>query len=84
MRTSIRKWGNSNGVILPMAVIDNLKCRLGDELEIVMTDNGVLLTPAAPVYTLEEMLAGSKPEDFAMTEEDLEWEGMKPAGQELI
>ena len=82
MKTQIRKWGNSRGVIFPAAALEQCGMKLGDEVEITIRDGGVFLKPATPVYTLEALLADF-PDDYQLSETDKEWEGMKPRGDEL-
>lgn len=84
MRTSVRKWGNSRGMIFPADALNQAGFDLGDDVEIVKVDGGLLLKPAKPVYSLAEMLATCKPEDFELSDTDLEWESMRPAGDEIL
>jgi len=45
MNTTIRKIGNSEGVILPKELLDRLNLKTGDQLQIVETDKGITLEP---------------------------------------
>ena len=45
MNTTIRKIGNSEGVILPKEALDRLNLKAGDRLEIVETGKGLTLEP---------------------------------------
>lgn len=45
MNTTIRKIGNSEGVILPKELLDRLNMKTGDRLQIVKTDKGIALEP---------------------------------------
>ncbi|TRC97476.1 AbrB/MazE/SpoVT family DNA-binding domain-containing protein [Mesorhizobium sp. WSM4303] len=45
MNTTIRKIGNSDGVILPKEMLDRLNLKTGDQLQIVETDRGIALEP---------------------------------------
>jgi putative addiction module antidote len=45
MNTTIRKIGNSEGVILPRELLDRLNLKAGDRLEIVETSKGIALKP---------------------------------------
>jgi len=45
MNTTIRKIGNSEGVILPKELLDRLNMKTGDQLQIVETDKGIGLEP---------------------------------------
>ena len=48
--TNIRKIGNSSGVNLPKEVLEKLNLSDGDKVNIVMTSNGVTLTPYDPNF----------------------------------
>lgn len=43
-RLKIRKIGNSLGVVLPKDVLDQLKVKEGDTLDVVPTTSGVMLS----------------------------------------
>ncbi len=40
--------GNSTGVVLPREVLDRLHLQRGDELSVVETPDGIMLTPYDP------------------------------------
>ena len=46
MNTVVRKIGNSEGVILPKEVLEDLHLSAGDELEIVQRPEGLMLVRA--------------------------------------
>lgn len=41
----ITKWGNSQGIRLPMAVMELLSLKTGDELQMTVESNSITLTP---------------------------------------
>ncbi|WP_202305588.1 AbrB/MazE/SpoVT family DNA-binding domain-containing protein [Dryocola clanedunensis] len=82
MKTLIRKWGNSAGAIIPVAVLDRAGMKLGDKVEIEAVEGGILLRAAKPVYTLEQLLAQSPEGSFELDDEDREWLNAKPVGKE--
>jgi len=43
MNVTIRKIGNSEGVILPKEVLDRHNLKAGDKLQIVATQSGIVL-----------------------------------------
>ena len=53
----IRAIGNSVGVVLPQEVLKKMKCREGDELYLLETENGIELTPYDPEFAKDMMLA---------------------------
>jgi putative addiction module antidote len=45
VRTKVRRIGGSLGVILSKTVLDEMSTREGDELTVIQTEDGLLLTP---------------------------------------
>jgi antitoxin MazE len=50
LKTAIRRVGNSLGVTLPKTVVENYKLAEGDELYLIETDEGIMLTPFDPHF----------------------------------
>ena len=50
LKTAVRRVGNSLGITLPKAVIENLHLNEGDELHIVETKEGLMITPFDPKF----------------------------------
>jgi putative addiction module antidote len=50
VKTALRKVGNSLGVTLPKGVLASYDLGEGDELYLVETQDGLLLTPYDPKY----------------------------------
>ena len=56
MYASIQKWGNSNAVRLPKAVLEAVRLRENDKIEIITQENQIILLPAKRQrLTLEEI-----------------------------
>lgn len=47
-RLKLSAIGNSTGVVLPREVLDRLHLQRGDELSVVETPDGIMLTPYDP------------------------------------
>lgn len=45
MNVTVRKIGNSEGVILPKEVLERLNLKAGDRLEVIETAKGLALEP---------------------------------------
>jgi len=82
MRITIKKWGNSAGVIIPGALMKELNMRVGQSMEAQVTDNQLVLRPVSKGYTLEELLAQCDPEAPKPSEEAL-WGKPGPVGDEV-
>lgn len=75
----IAKWGNSLAVRLPVAVVEALQLKEGDEIEIRADEAGTLSVTRKP--DIEEMLArlrrfrGRLPKDFKFDREEINRRG---------
>lgn len=49
-KTTVRKVGNSLGITLPKTIIDNYNLSEGDELHLIETGEGIILTPFDPQF----------------------------------
>ncbi len=64
MTTTIQKWGSSLAVCLPPQLARDAQLGEGKEVELVQTEEGVLLKAKAKVrYRLDDLLAGVTPEN---------------------
>jgi len=71
MTAKISKWGNSQGLRVPKDVMENLHLNIGDDLNITIEDNKVILEPIKkdiPKYDLDSLLA-KVPDDYKAYEE---------------
>lgn len=81
MKLSVQKWGNSAAVRLPAALLDHLGIAAGDQLDVDIRPDGLVLRPAKPRYSLAELLAQC--DAGAPIPQDVEtWDGISPAGKE--
>ena len=51
LKTTVRRVGNSLGITLPKTILENYRLGVGDELHLVETDEGVVLTPFDPKFS---------------------------------
>ncbi len=50
LKTAVRRVGNSLGVTLPKTVVENYSLNEGDELHLIETKEGIMLTPFDPQF----------------------------------
>jgi len=50
LKTAVRRVGNSLGVTLPKTVVENFSLNEGDELHLIETNEGIMLTPFDPQF----------------------------------
>ena len=59
MYTNIQRWGNSNAVRLPKAILDSLNMRESDRVEIITEKQQIVIRPAKRKYAnLDEIFEG--------------------------
>lgn len=78
MRTQISRWGHSLAVRLPRQIADAAGLGEGHAVEVEVVDGSVRVTPAKPVYSLSELIAGITPENIPESFDD------RPLGQEAL
>lgn len=79
VQVQLAKWGNSLGLRVPRDVAARLGLQEGARVDIETLDDGrMVITRSRRRFTLDELLAGMKPE----REHSLEDDG--PKGEEII
>ena len=51
LKTAVRRVGNSLGITLPKTVVDNYHLSEGDELHLLETEDGIVLSPFNPKFS---------------------------------
>ncbi|CAM8082679.1 MULTISPECIES: AbrB/MazE/SpoVT family DNA-binding domain-containing protein [Enterobacter] len=82
MRITIKKWGNSAGMVIPGVVMKALGLKPGQSMEARVTNNQLVLTPVTKQYSLEELLAQCDMSAPEISEQEV-WGNAKPAGDEV-
>lgn len=73
---TLTKWGNSQGVLIPKPLCDQLGIKPGDKLSIDLEDGGITIKPEQE-FTLSSLMAGYK----GPMPEEYDWG--KPMGKEV-
>lgn len=85
MKLAIQKWGNGAAVRIQRVLLQQIKCDIGESLEVEVVDGGLFLRPVRePEYSLDDLLASCTPEKVKLTDEDKQWLDAKPAGREAL
>jgi len=79
MKLNIQKWGNSAAVRLPTAMLAQLGVKIGDVLDVDMSEQVAKLQASKPKYKLADLLA-EMPNGMPMVEG---WDSMQPVGREI-
>ncbi|MEY8768793.1 AbrB/MazE/SpoVT family DNA-binding domain-containing protein [Francisella philomiragia] len=80
---TIRRTGNANTVSIPKKILKILNLHVGDELDIVVKNNEIVLKPHTSELTLESLLEQSDKNSFKIIKEDEEWINTKSKGLEI-
>jgi antitoxin MazE len=75
--TQIARWGNSLGVRLPKAVAAEAQLAEGDTVEVSVKGGAIVLRPARPIYSLDQLVAKITPRN---RHREADWGA--PAGHE--
>jgi antitoxin MazE len=70
-------WGNSLGIRLPQTIIQQMGLNPGDLIAISIEGNRIILAPAKPRYTLDELL-----KDVTSEQQHDEMDWGEPVGEE--
>jgi antitoxin MazE len=74
----IAQWGNSLGVRLPQAIAQQIGLKAGTVITISTEGDKIVLSPAKPKYTLQELLKNVKSEQ---QHDEIDWG--EPQGEEV-
>jgi len=80
MRSSIQKWGNSQGIRINKEILEQSRLVVGDKVEIFTKDGKVIVQPLPEVrkrYSLEDLVSRI-PKGHKISKEDFG----KPVGKE--
>ena len=87
MYATIQKWGNSQGLRIPKALLDAVGLRENDRVELVKNEDGIQIkrVVSVPHRTLEERLAAfyGKPVEEIERMDDQEYDWGSAEGQEV-
>ncbi|HID28742.1 MAG TPA: AbrB/MazE/SpoVT family DNA-binding domain-containing protein [Desulfobacterales bacterium] len=81
MLTSIKKWGNSQGLRFPKTLLEEAGIQVGDEVSISVQARKIIVEPVNRVhgrYDIRELIA-QMPDDYQ--EEEVDWG--TPVGKEV-
>lgn len=79
MFTTIQKWGNSQAVRLPKAVLEMASLKENDRVEIKVQDGNLVIIPVKKRLSLKERIA-----EYQGDYHCSEWDTGKPAGKEVF
>jgi antitoxin MazE len=81
MQTSLRKMGNSTGMIVPRALLAELGATVGTAIDLKVEDGKLVASPIRPArdgWEEDARRLGSEP----LTDEEADWLGFANAGDD--
>ncbi len=81
--TNLRRVGGSVMMSVPRAFLDQLHLHAGSQVEIEIDHGRLIVEPAKPKYSLEELLAQCDT-TAGMPSDEREWLDSGPVGRELL
>ena len=82
MLTTIQKWGNSQGIRVPKAILDELLLQENDSVEIVAENDSIIIKKARRKRRAKKSLT-ERFENYAGNYKCTEWDTGKPTGMEM-
>ena len=79
MYTKIQKWGNSQAVRIPKAILEKAELNENDKVEIKVVDGNVTIIPVNKHRTLEERIA-----EYKGDYDCREWDTDEQKGREVL
>ncbi|MGB8842856.1 MAG: AbrB/MazE/SpoVT family DNA-binding domain-containing protein [Aliidongia sp.] len=71
MKSTVGRWGNSLALRLPKSVADDAGLLEGANVEFQVEDGRLIVTPARPIFRIEELMAAYDP--ALHHHEEVEW-----------
>jgi antitoxin ChpS len=81
MELKIQKWGNSAAVRLPAVLLEQINASVGGSLHADVRPDGLLLSPARPAYSLDDLIAQCDPR-APLPDDMAAWGEVPPVGRE--
>jgi antitoxin component of MazEF toxin-antitoxin module len=82
----VNRWGNGLGIRLPKEFIDSVGITETSRLEVRATEDGLVISCAKEMrrhISLAERLKDFQGQPYELTDEDKQWQDMKPVGDEI-
>ncbi|MEM9272522.1 MAG: growth regulator [Cyanobacteria bacterium P01_F01_bin.143] len=83
IKSQIKKWGNSLGLIVPSSIVKDLKLEASTNILVSVEGDRLIVEQDKTLPTLDEIL-DSIPEDYRHPEDLQDFLQSEPQGRELI
>ena len=82
MTTTIQKWGNSQGVRLPKAILDKLLLQENDKVEVITSDDSIVIKKVTRKRRAKKSLE-ERFENYTGNYQCTEYDWGEPMGKEV-
>ena len=79
MQTTVKKWGNSASVRIPVSIMNSVKLNINQKADIREENGRIIIEPRREEYDLETLLSAITPENLHK-----EADFGEPAGKEIF
>ena len=83
MDVQLKKWGNSIAFEIPRDIAEKIGVNEGSIVELMTTEDGFLVKPKSPPWTIEELLS-SIPDDFHYPDDVTDFANSEASGREQL
>ena len=86
MLTTIQKWGNSQAIRLPKAILETARIKENEQVQILAEQGKIVIVKSRSKrehIPLAERLKDWSGKPYELNNEDKEWLDMKPVGYEV-
>ncbi len=85
MQTTIRKFGNSKGAIIPARLLKSVGLDVNDKLHISVEDGRIIIEPLVKKnYSLNALLDDCRAVDMSLTDDEKVWLRSDGVGNEVV
>ena len=86
MQTTVVKWGNSHGIRLPKAFLQNIKITENDPVDVILENEKIIIKKVnlKEHKTIKQRLMdfyGDNYQEYSMPQKEMDWG--KPVGNEI-
>lgn len=78
MKTTIQKWGNSQGIRIPKFILDSMHWNTNEEIVLITDKDKIIIEKAKPRLNIKELFADFDGEYSAF---EIDWS--EPVGEEI-
>jgi len=79
MRTTLKKWGNSQAIRIPKTIIEKARIKENDQVELNVVSGTIVIQPIKKHKTLKERI-----KDYNGDYRCSEWESGQSVGKEVL